>query len=177
MTKISEGATYEFLVHGLGLFIIGLFLLILHWSVGLFAIILAIGLMASKTQIEIDETNNRIRKSKSLLFIRFGNWYSLKNYISAQLKYNMNVTKKDGRGSLAFMIMPAGFLGARSKPTTVKTYDLVFIDDTEHEFIFNQFTRFGLALKVVKALEKGSNLTVHNQVDNLVTHQLKNRRR
>ncbi len=71
LITIDEGATYEYLVHGLTVLIIGFILSVFHW-IALIIPIVGIALMASKTGIIVDRKQLKIKKYKTFFSYKFG---------------------------------------------------------------------------------------------------------
>jgi len=124
----------------------------------------------SKTGIEIDETEKRIRKYVSWIVFKTGSWIDLKTIVRIELKYNVNHAKVKTVETFRPMYM-------NKEVKTAKTFDLILINDMDEKKVFNQFLKPGLAFKTLDALEGISNYEIVNQVEGMLKAQLKNRRR
>ena len=155
---IDEGATYEYLAHGLGVLIIGLFLGLVNPLLTILFIIAGIAVMAIRTGIEIDLEKGLMRKCKKSLFMRFGGWIDLQKIVRAELKYNTNGPDiSEGLQVTAPYILPV--------PRTAKTFDLILTNAEGKELVFNQFMKFGLAMKTLEALASVKHLEIINHFE------------
>lgn len=169
---IHEGLTYEYLVPGLFIFLVGAAILFFSIFLGILIVISGLILMILSTGIEVDVVNQRIRKYQSFLFLRFGVWHGLKYIIQVELKYNPNSANIRGpvQPTFAFPVLmpnPGG---------TAKTFDLYLIDDLGNENMINPFLKISLALKTLKALEGISHLKIVNRFEEMMKTQRRDRR-
>jgi len=165
VVRISEGYTYEYLIHGIITAIIAtVFALVIHpvfFSVVLVGIIMS----SSKTGIEINKELKKTRKYVSWIFLKTGHWYDLTKVVKIQLKYNTQHT----------VITRPIYLNKGD--TTAKTFDLVLINDVEDEIILNEFTKPSLAFKTLNSLRGISNYEIDNQVKEMLNKQNTQRKR
>lgn len=165
MIRISEGYTYEYLIHGIMIAIGGIICSFIFHPICLMAIPVGIMMSASKTGIEINEREKKTRKYVSWVFFKTGIWYDLTKIVKIQLKYNTQHSK---------IVRP---LYLDKGDTTAKTFDLILIDDLGHEIGLNQFTKPSLAFKTVDALKAIDNFVIDNQVEEMLKKQRSGRRR
>ena len=171
--SIHEGLTYEYLVPGLFVLFGGGILLFFTSIGGFLVITVGFLLMVVSTGIEVDITQKRLRKYKSILFVRFGVWESLTNIITVELRYNANSVKIKGaftQPMIAFPVLLPNPGGA------AKTFDLYLVDDVGEEKLINQFLKISLAIKTLKVLAQIPNLKIVNHFDKMMTTQRTNRR-
>ena len=165
LITISEGLTYEYLIHGIMIAIAGIFCSFIFNPFCAIAIPIGIIMTMSKTGIEIDSTGKQVRKYVSWVFFKSGNWYDLKQIVKIELRFNTQHSK---------VTRP---LYMNKEDTTAKTYDLFLIDDVDEEILLNPFTKPGLAFKTIEALKGISDYTVVNHVEGMLKSQRSNRRR
>lgn len=173
ITSINEGLTYEYVIHGVVTIVVGLLLLLVTPYLTLIFIIGGIVLLIIKTGIDIDIENQKLRKFKSIPFLKFGEWIDLKKIILVELKYNANAAKTTGPPQSSFamgVILP-------NAGGTLKTFDLFFQNDVGEEILINQFLKLSQAAKTLKLLEKISHLKVVNHFDAMFLESKKDRRR
>ncbi|MBD3636225.1 MAG: hypothetical protein HUJ25_02695 [Crocinitomicaceae bacterium] len=161
---VSEGYTYEYLIHGVMTAIGGIICSFLIHPIFLLAIPIGIMMSASKTGIEIDSSAKRVRKYVSWIIFKTGNWHDLSKIVKIELKYNSQHTKHVRPIYLA------------KSDTTAKTFDLTLIDDVGTESILNEFTKPGLAFKTLENLKGVSNFEIDNQVEGMLKKQRSARR-
>ncbi|MBI3134243.1 MAG: hypothetical protein HYZ14_06145 [Bacteroidetes bacterium] len=170
---IHEGLTYEYLVPGLFVLILGGAVCFFSSVPGCIILITGILLMLLSTGIEVDAEGEKMRKYKSILRLKFGTWESLKNTVTVELKYNANAVKISG----LFVTQPVGLTSIFPNPgASAKTFDLYLADDTGEEKLVNQFLKIGLALKTLKALEQIPHLKIINHFEAMLKVQRKDRR-
>jgi hypothetical protein len=167
LIRIKEGTTYDYLPHGFAFLVVGMIFLAVHWSIAVVFMLLAIAIIGIKTGVEVDIENRQIRKYKQFLGIYFGQYKSLKSIVLAKLVMNQFNTK---------FAVPVRNLAWREKQSRMTTYNLILIDDTETETIFNQFVKFSLADKTLKALSKIDSFETFNEVAAVLKKQRSNRR-
>ncbi|MFT5821391.1 MAG: hypothetical protein ACI8ZM_002644 [Crocinitomix sp.] len=168
LIRINEGTTYDYLPLGFGVLIASIILFAAHWIPAIIVMTIAIAIIAIKTGIEVDVENRQIRKFKQFFGFKSGNFTSLTN----TLKIKLVMKRFDAKFAI-----PVRSLAWREEPAKLTTYDLIIIDDTESETIFNQFTKYTLADKTIKALSKIENLDTFNEVAAILQKQRQMRRR
>ena len=171
--SINEGLTYEYVIHGVVTIIAGLLLLLVSPNLTLIFIIGGIVLLTIKTGIDIDTENQKLRKFKSIPFLKFGEWIDLKKIILVELKYNANTANTTGP-PMSFFAMGVVMPNAGG---TIKTFDLFFQNDVGEEILINQFLKLGPAAKTLKLLEKINHLKIVNHFDAMLQESKKDRRR
>jgi len=157
--------TYEFLIHGIMLSVAGIFCCFIIHPICLTAIPVGIIMSLSKTGIEIDITEKKIRKFISWIIFRTGIWYNLHRIVKIELRFNNQHSK---------ITRP---LYMNKGDTTAKTYDLFLISDVGEEILVNEFTKSQLAFKTLDALNGISNYEIENQVEEILKNQIKTRKR
>lgn len=167
MMKISEGLTYEYVIHGVFIIFAGLLLslanvfFILLTGIGLLFILVSSG-------VQIDTKLNRIKKYHSVGPIELrdsGTWIDLKNIVEIKLKYNTN----EGNTYRPIYLAKA--------PSTLTTYDLILTDKFNKKVVLYDFKDIRQALKTMTHLEKASNCLVKNEVKENIQSKLQNRKR
>ncbi len=143
-------------------------LLAVHWIPAVVVLSIAIAIIGIKTGIEVDVENRQLRKYKQLFIIRFGEFTSLKNTLKIKLVLN----KYDSK-----LAIPVRNLAWREDPAQLTTFDLIIVDNTENKTVFNQFIKYSLADKTMKALSKIENLDTFNEVAGVLQKQRQMRRR
>ena len=166
--SINEGATYDYLPHAFAVLIIGMALLAVHWIPAVVVLIIAVAIIGVKTGIDLDLENQQLRKYKQFIVIKFGAYTSLKNTLKVKLVMNRYDSK---------LAIPVRNMAWREDPAQLTTYDLIIIDDTENKTVFNQFIKYSLADKTMKALSKIENLDTFNEVAGVLQKQRQMRRR
>jgi len=171
--SINEGLTYEYVIHGSVTIVIALLLLLVSPILTFVFLIVGILLLTISTGIDIDFNNQKLRKFKSIPFLKFGQWIDLKKIILIELKYNSNTAKINGPGmssiGLGVILPNAG--------GTLKTFDLIFHDDVGIETIINQFIKASQATKTLKVLSQISHLKIINHFEEMLMESKKDRRR
>lgn len=173
ITSINEGLTYEYVIHGVIAIVAGLLLLLVSPILTLIFIIGGIVLLTIKTGIDIDAENQKLRKFKSIPFLKFGEWIDLKKIILVELKYNANTARTTGPPSSSFalgVVLP-------NAGGTLKTFDLFFHDDVGEEKLINQFLKASQATKTLKALSQISHLKIINHFEEMLLESKKEKRR
>ncbi len=151
--KIDEGKTYEYVVHGFVIFVVGVILLTVNWSLSILFTITAFGLFLIKTGVEINYETNSIRKYTVFLGLKVGTWYILNNYQAAELHYN---SQRIGNEKVYW---PNYF---SRRPRSADTYDLLLITKQGKPFLLNPFLSFSLGNKTMQALKKINGLANRN---------------
>ena len=157
--------TYEFFIYGIMLAVAGIFCCFIFHPICLIAIPIGIFMSLSKTGIEIDTFEKKIRKYVSWVIFRTGVWHSLSKIVTIELRFNTQHSKLTRP-----LYMDKG-------DTTAKTYDLFLISDTGEEILLNGFTKPGLAFKTLEALDGISNYEIINQVEVMLKNQRQTRTR
>jgi hypothetical protein len=168
LTQINEGLTYDYLLHGLAVIVLGGILIFISGWFFLFGLIIGISLMCAKSGVEVDTESLRIRKFSSFPFFKSGNWISLENITQVDLILNFNQTK-------------VGALQARPvimsrEDRTAKTFDLILINDLEDESTFNQFMSYSLAKKALETISKIDGIHINDRYAKKLAQSIKKRR-
>ncbi|PHR43357.1 MAG: hypothetical protein COA32_16660 [Fluviicola sp.] len=167
MIKISEGLTYEYVIHGIFIIFAGILLSLANVF---FIVLIGIGLLfiLVSSGVLIDTKLNRIKKYHSIGPIELkdtGSWIDLKNIIEIKLKYNTN----EGNTYRPIYLAKA--------PSTLTTYDLILTDELDNKVIVYDFKDMRQALKTMTQLEKISNSMMKNEVKENIQSKLQNRRK
>jgi len=162
--KIDEGKTYEYVVHGSVIFLVGIILLSVHWSLTLLFTIAAIGLFSIQTGVEINYETNSIRKYTVFLGIKVGTWYNLTNFQAAELRYN---SQRIGYEKVYW----SSYFSP--KPRSTDTYDLLLIDKYGKPLLLNPFLKFSMGNKTMEALKKINGLANRNFAAERLANQKK----
>jgi hypothetical protein len=167
MIKISEGLTYEYVIHGVFIIFAGILLSIAHV---LFLFVIVIGLMfiLVTSGVQIDTKTNRIKKYHTVGPIELkdsGSWIDLKTIVEIKLKYNTN----DGNTYRPIYLAKA--------PSTLTTYDLILTDGFDKKVVLYDFKDMRQALKTMTYLEKNSNCKIVNEVKENIHSKLQSRRK
>ena len=165
---IPEGYTYDYVVHGFVLWIIGGVLATVHPLFFFLFFVAGIVLMVSKSGVEIDPEKHQIRKYATLFFQRRGKWISLDKYIFARLDQNDN-TVKIFQYNLAMPMVTGRRINSRTH-----TFDIILLDETGKEMIFNQFFNYAAAKKVLAEIRKAG-IQARDIFGERLKFQLKNR--
>jgi hypothetical protein len=177
---IKEGATYDFLPHGfVSLIVLGSIGFVFHPIAGFIGTLIGIAIMSLRAGVQIDIEQKRIRRYHALFYVRYGKWFSLKNVISGKLVYNRQSSRKQS-GIDASVIVGMGGVGASQmgeRKGMVKTYDLMFEEDTGENEIFHSYTAMKPAFDSVKILNDVIGFPVENQLLTMQKVLGKNRRR
>jgi len=135
---IPEGRLNDFLVHGFFVMIAGGVLLLVHWSITLIAIALAVALFRFSSGIQIDPVGKRIRVYKSLGTLRFGDWRSVDGYNAITIRYTNETQQMGGRGP--------------ELTVRVRTYDLYVIGRNGDTWLFHEFTEYAKARRSAESM-------------------------
>lgn len=65
--RVDEGATYEYVIHGIITLLFGSVFILIHWILMLLVFVIAIVLISLKAGIEIDVERRQIRKYRNFL--------------------------------------------------------------------------------------------------------------
>lgn len=150
---LEEGKTYEYIVHGSVLILLGILLFSVHWIFTLIAAIIGVGLFLVKTGVAINFETQSIRKFTVLLGLKVGTWHNLNNYQAAELRYN---SQRIG----AKKVFWSSYFSR--KPGSTDTYDLLLIDMQGEPLLLNPFLKFSTGNKIMEALKKFTGLANRN---------------
>ncbi|MBK7128207.1 MAG: hypothetical protein IPM74_12735 [Crocinitomicaceae bacterium] len=176
MSKIKsfpEGLTYEYLVHGVFTFILGGFLLFFSAFISLPVMAVGIGMIVISTGVDVDNNENKLRKYKSVFGYKWGNWINISHIKKIELIYDFNTGKLPG--VLQGNVYPTP-IGAPNRGGTLKTFDLYLTYQNNERILLNKFNKAGLALGVMKELQKFSFLEIDNQYEKMLVESFKGRR-
>lgn len=148
---IPEGRMNDYLVHGLFVLIGGGILALVHWSLTVFMVVLAVALFSVRSGIEIDLEGRRARVYKALGGLRFGAWHNLAAYSNIDVRYTNEAQVMNSRGS--------------STNVRVRTYDLHFTNNEGALILFHEFTDYAKALKCAKLMAKHWSLAFIDEVE------------
>lgn len=171
-TVIHEGLTYDYLVPGLFVLLGGGILFVFNNVLALVVVSVGIILMVLSTGVEVDDAKQRIRKYKSILFLKFGAWHYLRNIIQVDLRYNAHAVKIKGPALTNFVVPWV----APNPGGAAKTFDLFLVDDVGEERLLNQFLKYALAVKALSALEKMGRIKTINHFEGMMKSQRSTRR-
>ena len=161
---LEEGKTYEYIVHGSVLILLGILLFSVHWIFTLIVAILGVGLFLVKTGVAINYETNGIRKYTVFLGIKVGSWYHLNKYQAAELRYN---SQRIGDTKVYW----SSYFSR--KPRSTDTYDLLLIYMQGKPFLLNPFLKFSMGNKTLEALKKIKGLAIRNFAAERLAHQKK----
>lgn len=167
MIKISEGLTFEYVIHGVFIIFAGILLMLVSVF---FILVIGIGLLfiLVSSGVIIDTKLNRIKKFHSIGPIELrdsGNWIDLSNILEIKLKYNTN----EGATYRPIYLAKA--------PSTLTTFDLILTDEFNHKIVVYDFKDMRLALKTMSKLEQISNFNIVNEVKENIQSKLQIRRK
>lgn len=145
---IDEGLTYDYVVHGLVVFLLGVGLCFFHWIPGVIILFTGILLIAAKSGLQIDVQSKKARKYINLIGIKNGAWRSLENFKSGRLEFSKEEAEFLSR------------TGARTH--RVRSFDLILKDDLAEEVAFHQFTSYNPARKFIAVLQKQFGITIYD---------------
>lgn len=162
---IDEGYTYDYLAHGLGtIFLLAIIGAIFSGLIIVLGFIIGISLMALKTGVEIDATNRNIRRYFSIFGLKWGGWKDLSRVVLAKMIYKNERGSKESVSSM--IALPS--MNSNAGPTAVRSYTLSFMDDTENEWVFNEFIEMKFARKTMEALEKHFDFEIQNDIQKMM---------
>ncbi len=171
-TVVHERLTYDYLVPGLFVLLGGGILFAFNNVLALVVVTVGTILMLLSTGVEVDAAKQGIRKYKSILFLKFGDWHYLRNIIQVDLRYNSHAVRIKGPALTNFVVPWV----APNPGGAAKTFDLFLVDDVGEEKLLNQFLKYGLAMKVLNALEKMERIKIINHFDTMMKSQRSTRR-
>ena len=153
LVTISEGYTFDYLLHGIIAFIFSFFLFGISVYAGVSLIVLGSVLMALKSGIEINVADKKIRTYHSFLFFKRGSWINLDKMNHVKLIYRGG--KSEGHS----------FMG-RSVTTAMKIYEMHFVHKESNETIeFHHFSKYYLGRKVLSICVKQLNMSYEDNVE------------
>ncbi len=147
---IDEGYTQDFLIHGIGVLAVGGILSLVHWSLSVVMLVLAIAFFRVRSGIEIDVDGKRARVYKAIGTFKWGAWVDTTPFERIELRYTNESQVMNSR--------------AASTNVRVRTYDLVFKAPT-HERLFHDFTDHATARKATAIMVKGWSFAFEDQVE------------
>jgi hypothetical protein len=163
MLVFSQGKTYDFVIHGVFLCILGILMILIH---PFFAVIVVVGIaLALMTSgVQIDVKNKQIRKRFAAGPISFGDWRSLQDITKITLRYN-------------------GHQGNTYRPiylnkgaTSLRSYDLVLTNKFMLDHVLFEFTDYKLAQRVLNSLAQLTDCELDDHIQRRQLEQLKKRR-
>lgn len=123
---IPEGRMNDYLVHGLVTLLAGGILVMVHWTLLVLMVAVAIALFSVRSGIEIDLEGRRARVYKALGGMRFGAWHNLAAYSNIDIRYTNEAQVMNSRGW--------------STNVRVRTYDLHFANNEGADLLFHDFS-------------------------------------
>lgn len=171
--SFHEGITYEYLVHGVFTFIFGGLLAFFSVFISLPVMAIGIGLMVISTGVDVDHHENKMRKYKSVFGYKWGNWINLSQIKKIELIYDFNTGKLPG--VLQGNVYPSP-MGTPNRAGSLKTFDLYLTYQNNERILLNKFNKAGLALGIMKELQKFSFLEIDNQYEKMLVESFKARR-
>lgn len=151
--SIGEGQTYDMIAHGTFVILVGvpLGMFSYHLIAGL-SVIIGILLFLVSSGIQIDKSQNRIRKYRSLLGFKFGSWRTLDDVKKIELRYFI-----EGLSGTEGLI-------AASNTSQVKVFDLYFLNNENTELKYHSFTSLKPAFRFMKYADKNLEILTENFV-------------
>lgn len=151
--SIGEGQTYDMIAHGTFVILVGvpLGMFSYHLIAGL-SVIIGILLFLVSSGIQIDKSQNRIRKYRSLLGFKFGSWRTLDDVKKIELRYFI-----EGLSGTEGLI-------AASNTSQVKVFDLYFLNNENKELKYHSFTSLKPAFRFMKYADKNLKILTENFV-------------
>lgn len=137
---IPEGRLNDYLVHGFFVAIAGAILFLVHWSLTMVMLLVAIALFRVSSGMEIDPAGKRIRKYKALGKVRSGSWLNIGQYDTLSIRYTNESQTMGGRGP--------------ELTVRVRTYDLYLIGSNGASQLFHEFTDYAKARKCAEAMAR-----------------------
>ncbi len=150
---IGEGQTYDLIAHGTFVILVGVpvGMLSYHFIAGL-SVLIGILLFLVSSGIQIDKSQNRIRKYRSLLGFKFGVWRTLDDVKKIELRYF--IEGLSGADSIL----------AASNTSQVKVFDLYFLVGDLEELKYHSFTTLKPAFRFMKYVDENFKILTENQV-------------
>lgn len=137
---IPEGRLNDYLVHGFFVAIAGAILFLVHWSLTMVMLLVAIALFRVSSGMEIDPAGKRIRIYKALGKVRSGSWLNIGQYDTLSIRYTNESQTMGGRGP--------------ELTVRVRTYDLYLIGSNGASQLFHEFTDYAKARKCAEAMAR-----------------------
>lgn len=137
---IPEGRLNDYLVHGFFVAIAGAILFLVHWSLTIVMLLVAIALFRVSSGMEIDPAGKRIRIYKALGKVRSGSWLNIGQYDTLSIRYTNESQTMGGRGP--------------ELTVRVRTYDLYLIGSNGASQLFHEFTDYAKARKCAEAMAR-----------------------
>ena len=159
LIDIPEGRLNDYLVHGFFVAVLGAILFLVHWSVTILMLALALALFRVGSGIEIDPGGRRVRVYKTLGRQRLGSWIPTERYDTVVIRYTNESQTMGGRGP--------------ELTVRVRTYDLHFSGPNGASWSFHEFTDYSKARKCGEAMARLWSMTLADEVqDRRKTAQL-----
>ncbi|HRH36693.1 MAG TPA: hypothetical protein PK760_00010 [Flavobacteriales bacterium] len=137
---IPEGRLNDYLVHGVFVLIAGGMLFLVHWSLTVVMVALAVGLFRISSGIQIDPVGKRVRVYKALGALRLGSWLRMDRSSGIAIRYTNESQTMGGRGP--------------EITVRVRTYDLHFIGPEGTSWLFHEFTDYAKARKSAETMAR-----------------------
>lgn len=137
---IPEGRLNDYLVHGFFVAIAGAILFLVHWSLTMVMLLVAIALFRVSSGMEIDPAGKRIRIYKAMGKVRSGSWLNIGQYDTLSIRYTNESQTMGGRGP--------------ELTVRVRTYDLYLIGSNGASQLFHEFTDYAKARKCAEAMAR-----------------------
>lgn len=137
---IPEGRMNDYLVHGFFVLVGGGILLLVHWSLAVLMVVLAVALFSVRSGIEIDLEGRRARVYKALGSLRFGAWQNVAAYRTIAIRFTNEAQVMNSRGS--------------STNVRVRTYDLHFANNEGAGLLFHDFSDHAKARKCAEVMAR-----------------------
>ncbi|MCH2234184.1 MAG: hypothetical protein MK078_08015 [Crocinitomicaceae bacterium] len=172
---INEGRTNNYLIHGVGLVILSLFLLAMGLAGNLIFLLPALGafifavlLFGATNGVEFDIDNSRYRVYGKIGTRKTGIWKKLVNPQMAVLAIYTDNSSTEFAPAMG-VAMPT--------QRKVTTYDLQVIDDLGEKHSIHDFLKYSVARKALKAVEEGYSIPVKDKIaEKLISNMNKPRR-
>lgn len=147
---IPEGRTNDYLIHGLFVVIAAGILFLVHWSLTILLLAVAVGLFQVASGIEVDLAGERARVYKALGKLRLGSWVVVGAYTNIDIRYT-NVSQ----------VM--SYRGVETN-VRVRTYELYFRTSKDNERFFHEFTDYEKARKCSVVMADAWSLQITDEV-------------
>lgn len=161
MQTLSQGKTYDYVIHGTFIAIFGIIMILIH---PLFAIFVVIGISLAllSSGIQIDAKNKKIRKYFAAEVIYFGKWIDLNTIQKILLRYN---------GHPGNTYRP---IYLNKAPSSLRTYDLILTNKDDQSTVLFEFLSRELSNEAMQKLSEITDCEIDNQVQ---AHLLEQRRK
>jgi hypothetical protein len=147
---IPEGRQDDYLVHGVVVLAAGGLLLLVHWSLTIVMVALAVALFRVGSGIEIDPVGKRVRVYKTLGTLRVGSWLLVHPYHAIVIRYTNESQVMNSRGS--------------STNVRVRTYDLHFIGPGGATALLHEFNDYTKARKSAETMARLWSMQIADEV-------------